>query len=409
MEDMTKQQLIMLVLFVSFVTALVTGIVTVSLVNQAPGQITQTIQKVVERAASIENPQQTLKKEETRELEFGAISRDILIEDIVRRTYPAVVSIIAIKEVPVLEQTYLSPFSNDDFLNQFFPNLKVPQLKENGTQKKQISSGTGFFVSKDGFLITNKHVVEDKIAEYSILMNDGATSSAKVLSRDPLHDVAILQIEGNNFSFISLGDSNTVQIGHTAIAIGNALGEFQNTVSIGVISGLKRNITATGGVIAEELTDVIQTDAAINPGNSGGPLLNLKGEVVGLNSAIAQGAQNIGFAIPINQIKKTFEDVKKYGRVIYPYLGVRYEMVAGGAVLTKGPNGESAILEDSPAFKAGLKEGDKILKFGDKKIEKTTPLTKLIQEKNVGEKINITIFRSDSEFTVEVTLEERKD
>src|SRR3989344_4716833 len=328
MEDLTKQQLVTLVFFVSFVTALFTGIVTVSLVQQAPVRITQTIQKVIERSASVEPNIPPLAKEETKELEIGALSRDVLIGDIVNRISPAVVSVIATKDIPVIEQYFVNPFPKDDLFGNLFPDIKIPQYRENGTEKRQVSSGTGFFATSDGFLITNKHVVADKAAEYSIVTNEGKTMSTKVVARDPLHDVAILKVDpdasvgagGNNFPFVSLGDSDSVKIGHTAIAIGNTLGEFQNTVSIGIISGLKRNITVSGGGIAEELTDLIQTDAAINPGNSGGPLLSLKGEAVGLNTAVAQGAENVGFALPINQIKKGLSDAQKFGKIIYPFL-----------------------------------------------------------------------------------------
>lgn len=426
MEDLTKHQLIILVFLVSFVTALFTGIVTVSLVNQAPAGITQTIQKVIERSASLENSisRTPLKKEETKELEIGALSRDVLIGDIVSRVSPAVVSIVATKDIPVIERYFINPF-NDDIVGNLFPELEIPQYRQKGTQKQQVSSGTGFFVSSDGFLITNKHVVADKDAEYSIITNDNKTISLKVISRDPLHDLAVLKVATNptsgGFPFVPLGNSDAVKIGHTSIAIGNALGEFQNTVSIGVISGLKRNITASGGGNGvEELTDVLQTDAAINPGNSGGPLLNLKGEAVGLNTAIAQGAQNIGFAIPINQIKKGIEDVKAHGRIIYPFLGVRYVMITPeikkemklevdyGAIIMRGPNDELSVVDGSPAYKTGLKEKDIILEFGGKKLVADTPLAKLIQERKVGDTINIKIFRDGAEIVLETTLVERK-
>lgn len=414
MEDLTKQQLIILVFLVSFVTALFTGIVTVSLVQQAPAGITQTIQKVIERSANVENSVLPLRKEETKELEIGALSRDVLIGDIVSRISPAVVSVIASKDIPVIERYFVNPFPEDDFFGNLFPDIKIPQFRENGTEKRQVSFGTGFFASADGFLITNKHVVADKSAEYSIITDEGKTLPAKVVARDPLHDVAVLKIDlpagGNNFSFVLLGDSMSVQIGHTAIAIGNALGEFQNTVSIGVISGLKRNIIASGGGGGvEELTDLIQTDAAINPGNSGGPLLNLKGEAIGLNTAVASGAENIGFALPINQIKKGLSDAKTMGKIVYPFLGVRYEIIDKGAKITKGPNGEPGIVDASPAYKAGLKEGDIIIKFGDKKVTKDFPLAKLIQERRVGDAINMTILRDGAEVMLQATLEERKE
>lgn len=421
MENMTKYQLILLVLLVSFVTALVTGIVSVTLVTQAPQPITQTIQRVIEK--TVEAAQKPLKPDAVAQLENAALARDVLVGDIVTRVSPAVVSVVATKDVPVVEQYYTNPGPQDDFFRQFFPDVQVPQLRRKGTEKLDVSSGTGFFASEDGLLITNRHVVEDTEAEYSIIMNDGSKLDAQVLARDPIHDVAVLKPKTSvprKYSFINLGNSDTLKIGYTAIAIGNALGEFQNTVSVGVISGLRRTITAEGGLSGpEELSEVIQTDAAINPGNSGGPLLNLKGEVVGLNTAIAQGAENISFSIPINQIKKSLSDVQKSGKIIYPFLGVRYVVitpelkdekklpVGSGALLVAGPNGEPAVSQGGPATKAGLEEGDIIVEFDGKQIMPENTLSKLIQRKQVGDKVALKFLRDGKEMTVEIVLEER--
>jgi len=229
------------------------------------------------------------------------------------KTYsPAVVSIVISKDVPILEQYYISPF------NDFFP-----QFRQKGTQKQQIGGGSGFIISQEGMVLTNKHVVQDKEADYTVLTNDGKKFPAKAVFLDPVQDLAILKIDQEKivdekgdllikaFSKVKLGDSDILQIGQTVIAIGNALGEFQNTVSVGVISGLGRTITASGGGTVETLEDVIQTDAAINKGNSGGPLLNLKGEVIGINAAMSVEGENIGFAIPINKAKKDIENVSK--------------------------------------------------------------------------------------------------
>lgn len=425
MDEMNKHQLVLLVLLVSFVTALVTGIVTVTLMDRAPQPITQTIQRVVEKVVdkSVGVITEPLKRDEQKELEASAIARDILIEDIVRRVSPAVVSVIATKDIPVIEQYFINPFPEDDFFGQFFQDFRVPQYRQKGTEKRQVSSGSGFFVSGDGFLLTNRHVVEDADAEYSAIMNDGKKLKAKVVARDNINDMAVLKVDtsAGGFATISLGDSDSVRIGQTAIAIGNALGEFQNTVSVGVISGLSRTITALGAASGpEELSQVIQTDAAINPGNSGGPLLNLRGEVIGLNTAVAQGAENIGFAIPINKIKKALWSVKSSGRIIYPYIGVRYILITSelkeknkltvdyGALVAAGANNEPAVLLNSPASRAGIKEGDIILEFGGIKISRGNTLSKLIQQKNVGDKVALKILRDGKEISVEVTLEERK-
>jgi len=385
-EDMSKYQLVLLLVLVSFVTALVTGIVVATLVSQAPQPVTQTIQRVIEKTIGENKP---LPQDDAKMLEESALARDILIEDIVARVSPAVVSIVASKDVPV---------------------------------------GSGFFISSDGMILTNKHVVEDTAAEYTVIMNNGKKITAKVLARDPLKDVAVIKIDGGGYSFIPLGDSDGVKIGQTAIAIGNALGEFQNTVSIGVISGLKRTLIASGAAFGpEELAGVMQTDAAINPGNSGGPLLNLKGEAVGLNTAVAHGAQNIGFALPINQIKRSISSVKASGKISYPYIGVRYVMVTTelkeknklavdyGALVAKGSGGEPAVMPDSPAAKArlpdgqaGLKEGDIILEFGGTKVTIDNSLGKLIENRRIGDKVTLKILRDGKELNVEVMPEERK-
>ncbi len=413
MNDMTKHQLVLLILLVSFVTALVTGIVTVTLINQAPAPITQTIQRVVEKTiGALPEP---LKKNEQQELELSAASRDVLIEDIARRVSPAVVSVVATKDIPVIERYFVSPFSNGDPLQQFFPDLQIPQYRQKGTEKAQVSSGSGFFVSQDGFLLTNRHVVEDPEADYSIITNDNKKLKAKVVARDTINDMAVLKIDppadgpAGGFASIPLGDSEGVSIGQTAIAIGNALGEFQNTVSIGVISGLRRTITASGPASGpEELSQVIQTDAAINLGNSGGPLLNLRGEAIGLNAAKAQGAENIGFSIPINQLKRALNDARTKGRIINPYIGVRYVLTDQGALVEAGANGEDAIQLNSPASKAGIKEGDIILEFNGIKITRENPLNKLIQQRSAGDKVTLKILRGSSQIKIDLVLEERK-
>jgi serine protease Do len=417
MENLTKTQLILLVLLVSFVTSLVTGIVSVTLVNQAPAQMTQTINRVIEKVIS-EKPQSA---GQTAAL---VVTSEDLITKLVEESLPAVVSIIASKDVPVYERYFINPFGNDEFLRQFLPelmpNLQVPQLRQKGTQNQQISSGTGFFVSSDGFLITNKHVVEDLEAEYTVLMNDGRKLKAKVLARDNVQDIAILKIDGSNFSFIKLGDSDKIKIGQTVIAIGNVLGEFQNTVSVGVISGLRRTITASGAASGPEiLPEVIQTDAAINRGNSGGPLLDLGGRAIGIDTAVAAGAENVGFALPINSIKKAISDVKELGKISHAYLGVRYQIITPevktekklavdyGALLIAGDNGEAAIFKDSPAEKAGLKTGDIILEFDGKPINQDNTLAKFLNQKSAGQKVKFKVLKGDREEIIEIELGEQ--
>jgi len=319
---------------------------------------------------------------------------------------PAVVSIVITKDVP----KYFNPFE------EFF-GFGIPQEYE----KKEVGGGTGFIISSDGMILTNKHVVLDKEADYTVLTNDGRKFPAKVLARDPGQDLAVIKIEGSDFSVVKLGDSESLQIGQTVIAIGNVLGEFRNSVSVGVISGLGRTITASGGGLVETLEDVIQTDAAINKGNSGGPLLNLKGEVIGINTAMAYEAENIGFTIPINKAKKAIEQVKKFGKIVYPFLGVCWSVINEevqeelnlpvdyGALIRHGEGCDYAIYPGSAAQKASLKEGDIILEFNGEKITSENSLGKIIVKYNPGDKITLKILREGKEKIIEATLGERSE
>lgn len=428
MDHLTKSQLVLLVLLVSFVTSVVTGIVTVTLVNQAPQPITQTVGRILEKTIEKVVPGETADSKAAGNKSAPVIlTQDDVVVKLVKSVSPAVVSIIATKDLPVIEKYFINPFGNDEFLKQFvppelLPQFSVPQYRQNGTEKKQVSSGTGFFVSSDGYIITNKHVVADKSADYSVILNDGRKLTAKVLSRDPVQDVAILKVEGTDFSVVPLGDSDNINVGQTVIAIGNALGEFQNTVSLGVISGLNRSVSASSaGGETEQLQEVIQTDAAINPGNSGGPLLNLKGEAIGINTAIAQGAENVGFALPVNFAKKGLADTKEFGAIKYAFLGVRYIIINAsvkqeknlsvdyGILLSKSAQGGEAVMKGSPADKAGLKEGDIILEFGEARVDQKNSLTKLLGGKRVGEKVNLKVLREKDILNIVVTLDNRPE
>jgi S1-C subfamily serine protease len=374
---------------------------------------------------NIESPQsQIIEKEGTAEKpavpaqEYGPqTSQEEKIIQVVENVSPAVVSIIITKDLPIIEEFYISPF--EEF---FGPELRIPQYRQKGTEKKQIGGGTGFLVSEDGMILTNKHVVLDEEADYTVLTNDGKKFSAKVLARDSIQDLAIIKVEKiEGLKPVELGDSEKLQIGQTVIAIGNALAEFQNTVSVGVISGLGRTITASGGGLVETLEDVIQTDAAINKGNSGGPLLNLKGEVIGINTAMSVEGENIGFAIPINKAKKDIEQVKTLGKIVYPFLGVRYLLINEtiqqknnlpvdyGVWVQKGEGGESAIFPGSAAQMAGLKEGDIILEFNEEKITTENSLARIIMKYNPGDKIVLKVLRDEQEKIFEVILGERSE
>jgi len=342
-------------------------------------------------------------------------SQEVRIVNIVNSASPAVVSIVITKDVPIIEQYFKN---YDPFGNGF--NIQVPEMRQNGTQKQEVGGGSGFFVSSDGYIVTNKHVVNDTSAEYTVLTNDGKKYSAKVLAKDSVLDVAVLKVEGNDFAYLSFGDSDILRSGQTVIAIGNALGEYRNSVSVGVISGLSRSIIAgdSSSGISEQLDGVIQTDAAINPGNSGGPLLNLRGEVIGVNVALEQGAQNIAFSLPANIVSSIAVSVKEKGEIVAPYLGVRYVQITKSikesnnlsidyGVLVKRGNTEDllAVIPGSPADKAGIVENDIILEIDGVKLDGTKPLSSLIRQKQVGQTVRLKLLHDGQEKQVEAKLE----
>lgn len=337
-------------------------------------------------------------------------AEDLTLTQLVNKNSPGVVSIVVKKTLTRVPAGF--PF--------FF--LQPAPVPSDETEPQQIGSGSGFFVTTDGMIVTNKHVVADEAAQYFVYRaGDDTEYPATVIARDPVNDVAFLKIEGNNFPALKLGDSDSLQVGETAIAIGNSLGEFANSVSRGIISGKQRSLTAGNQYgETEVLSGVIQTDAAINPGNSGGPLFNLQGEVIGVNVAVAQGAENIGFALPINQVKVRLEQVKKTGKIEVPYLGVRYVLInemlkkeiglpySYGALVLRGRElTDFAVIPGSPAAKAGVAEGDVLLRLDGQKITSESSIAEVLIEHQVGDTIELTFWRSGEEKTVTLTLEKR--
>lgn len=379
----------------------------------------------------IKETQQNLNQEEIsgditeRILEKETIfSQEHFVIDAVKKTNPAVVSIIISKEVPKYE-AYIDPNQQNNPFGNMFPgfNFNIQQYRQNGTEKKQVGGGSGFFVSSDGLIVTNKHVVNQKDVEYTVFTNNGKKHTAKVVARDPVLDIALIKIDGANFPYLSLGNSDNLEVGQNVIAIGNSLGEFRNTVSVGVVSGLARSVVAGDNSGNSELLDhVIQTDAAINPGNSGGPLLDLSGRVIGVNVAIVQGSQNIGFALPINSIKSAINSVKSTGKIVRPYLGVRYVAVNtemkeknnltvdyGVLVKAGSSTSELAVIPGSPADKAGIVENDIILEIDGVKLDEDTSLASIIRGKSVSQTIKLKILHKGEEKNVSVFLEVAKD
>lgn len=313
---------------------------------------------------------------------------------------PSVVTVSINTTVTTGGRLEFSPF---DFFN-------IPRP----TQQKKIERniGSGFIVSADGLVITNKHVVSDADAGYKVLTNDKKTYEVEKIYRDPLNDLAILKINADDLKPIALGDSSTLKLGQMAIAIGTPLGEFTNTVTRGIVSGLGRGITAGSEFEGyfEKLDNVIQTDAPINPGNSGGPLLNSSGQVIGVNTAIADSGQSIGFAIPIDYVKTLIYNFNRNGGSFErPYIGIRYKMVdRQTAVLNELVEGAYIIevIADSPAELAGLQEEDIIVEFDGKKItgDDEQVLAKEIMEKKPGQTVRSEVWRNGEMKSIQITL-----
>ncbi len=336
----------------------------------------------------------------------------------VRNVMPAVVSVVLTRKLEDLEKEFERAHKRKSTQAHF----NIPPEKVDAHGMVEVGGGSGFIVDKRGIILTNRHVIEESNVAYSVITNDGKTYPATLLARDPVDDVAILSIVSNkSLPVVNLGNSNEIELGQTVLAFGNALGIFKNTVSMGLVSGLSRAVSAHADpkAPAQEMRGLIQTDAAINPGNSGGPLVNIFGEVIGINAAVVAGAENISFAIPINAAVRDLLDVQKYGRIRRPLFGVRYLMINPdfkeklqlpvdyGALITKEHPMDSAVVASSPADKAGIRENDIILAWNGKKIVPDMSIQDYLETSNVGEVVTLTLLRDDTEEKVSVTLTER--
>jgi len=330
------------------------------------------------------------------------VYEESVITKVVENSLPAVVT------VGIKKTTVSGGFFEFDPFDPFSPFRRIPG------QKKKIEQniGSGFIVDSNGLIITNKHVVSDTDASYQVLTYDNKKYDVEKIYRDPLNDLAILKINASGLKTLTLGDSDNLKLGQLVIAIGTPLGEFKNTVTSGIISGLGRGITAGSPFegYVEKLDNVIQTDAAINPGNSGGPLLNSRGEVIGVNTAIAQEGQNIGFAIPSNVVKSLLDKFQKQGgKFERPFLGVRYQMIdKQTAILNDVVEGAYVVevVEGSPAEKAGIEVEDIIIEFDGKRVkgEKENSLASLILEKKAGDIVTLKVWRNGEIKTLTATL-----
>jgi serine protease Do len=335
------------------------------------------------------------------------VKEESVVIDVVNKASPSVVT-IGVKE-SVLSRSngfQLNPFMVDPF--GFFQS---PSTDSQESVEQDIA--TGFVISTDGLIVTNKHVVSDSGVTYQVIVKDGTKYPVQKIYRDPANDLAIIKIEASGLTPVVMGDSSQLQVGQFVIAIGTALGEFRDTVTTGVISGLGRGITA-GNLFegAEKLDDVIQTDAAINPGNSGGPLLDSSGRVIGINTAVSSQGQNIGFALPINIVKDAIDNFNKTGQFNRPYLGVRYRMIdlqtAMKYEVVQGAFVQS-VITNSPADKAGIEANDIVTKLGGEKISgDDSSFSGAIGSHKVGEKITVEIWRDGEIKILDVTLEEAK-
>ncbi len=334
---------------------------------------------------------------------MNIFNKENQITKIINKVMPAVVSVVV---------------SENNHEDKVF-NLNDLPLKNNDEND---SGGSGFIVKKDGIILTNRHVVT-KNSDYHVILSSGKKHKAEILARDPLNDLALLKIKSEKeLPTIPLGDSTNTQLGQKVLALGNIMGLFKNTVSQGIISGLSRSITAQIEKDSEpsEMRGLIQTDAAINPGNSGGPLINMSGEAIGINVAMIAGLENVGFALPVNIVKKDLREIHESGHITKPFLGVRYLTINKdlskkinlpvdyGALVIKGHSFDKAVIKNSPADKAGIKNKDIILEWNGQKITSENNIKDHLSNSEVGDKINLKVLRDNQKIETSLKLTERK-
>lgn len=331
------------------------------------------------------------------------VSEESVVIEAVKKVTPSVVTVSIQRARSSIQ---INPFDPFGFFGQ-------SQLRP--SQPKPQDIGTGFIISPDGLVVTNKHVVSETDAKYQVVTSDNKKYPVSRIYRDPANDLAILKIDppAGGLTPIEMGDSSKLAVGQLVMAFGTPLGEFRNTVTKGIISGLGRGIQAGDPLegYVERLDNVIQTDAAINPGNSGGPLVNSAGQAIGINVAVAQSAQNISFAIPINVVRDSIDNFNKSGQFTRPFLGLRYRFLdRQTALLNNVPQGAYVqdVVAGSPAEKAGIEAGDIVVKIDGQQIKEEGGLGKIIGQKKVGDKVQIELWRDEKNLTVTATLEEAK-
>ncbi len=308
-------------------------------------------------------------------------------------------AVVTIESTVVFQHPAISPFANDDFFRFFFG----PDFQPQPRTQKQVSWGSGFIISKDGYIVTNNHVI-DKAKKIVITLKDGRKFDAKVVGTDPEIDIALLKIDAKNLQSVPLGDSDKVKVGEWVIAIGNPL-MYDHTVTAGIIS-------AKGRKLGSGLESFLQTDAAINFGNSGGPLVNMNGEVIGVNTAISAQGQNIGFAVPINMVKSILPDLKKYGKVERGALGVTVSKLSETDKKAFGIDHGALVQTVQPgmaADRAGIKPYDIIIKVDNNKIKTNDDLVSIISSHKPGDTVKITVFRNGQKKKFKVKLDSRSD